>query len=126
MAVAFRKINPFRANQGDWTLYGPHIRSKWYYGGHEEMCDAPFIIGDITYKLLSLLAPGDKSFSQLVETVTAHFDHALSEIMESFKFNTRVQVNPSLNMFLNFIPLQRTAILVTLWKQCYVIDWFVV
>ena len=53
------------------------------------------VIGENTYKLLSgLLAPakpGDKCFDQIVATLTTHFDPAPSEIMERFKFNTRVR-----------------------------------
>ena len=34
--------------------------------------------------------PGEKSFDQIVETFTAHFDPAPLEIIEHFTFNTRV------------------------------------
>ena len=41
--------------------------------------------------LLAPAKPGDKSFDQIVEMLTAHFDPAPLEIMERFKFNTRVR-----------------------------------
>ena len=98
MAVAFRKINPYRANQDDWTLYvellGHVLESNGITDDTQKHATLLAVIGDNTYKLLSsLLAPakpGDKPYTQLVETLTAHFDPAPLEIMERFKFNTRV------------------------------------
>ena len=53
------------------------------------------VIGDSTYKLLSSLLspakPGDKSFDDLVTVLKNHYNPVPSEIMERFKFNTRVR-----------------------------------
>ena len=52
-------------------------------------------MGAKCYKLLRNLitpaAPSDKSFTELVEALTKHFCPPPSEIVQRFKFNTRVR-----------------------------------
>ena len=52
-------------------------------------------MGAKSYKLLRNLitpkAPSEKSFRELVETMTKHFCSPPSEIVQRFKFNTRVR-----------------------------------
>ena len=53
------------------------------------------VIGPSTYRLLKNLVspakPGEKSYADLVETLTTHYNPAPSETIQRFKFHTRVR-----------------------------------
>ena len=55
------------------------------------------VVGPVTYKLLrNLLAPakpGEKTYDELVETLSAHYSPPPSEIIQQFKFHSRFR-NP--------------------------------
>ena len=96
VAIAIRKIHPFRPEQDDWNMYVKHLGHLFVANGItgvDKKCAILLsVIGDSTYKLLSsLLAPtkpGEKSFGDLVTILKNHFSPMPSEIMERFKFNT--------------------------------------
>lgn len=53
------------------------------------------VIGPATYKVLrNLLAPnkpGEQSYAELVDTLSKHYKPAPSEIVERFRFNSRIR-----------------------------------
>lgn len=52
------------------------------------------VVGPATYRLHNLLfpaKPGDKSYGELVSTLTKHYSPTPSETVQRFKFNTRVR-----------------------------------
>jgi len=64
MAVAFGKINPFKAKQGDWTLYverlGHVLEANGITEDTEKCATLLSVIGASTYKLLSSLLASAK------------------------------------------------------------------
>ena len=100
MATSFGKLDEFDPGSGeDWTQYVE--RMEYYFLANEitssDKKRALLIsaMGAKSYKLLRNLitpaAPSDKSFKELVEALTKHFCPPPSEIVQRFKFNTRVR-----------------------------------
>ena len=99
MAVAFGKINSFNPSPDEWPLYVERLGHVFVANEitEEDKKRAIFlsVIGASTYKLLSsLLAPakpGEKSYTFLIDKLSEHFTPVLSEIVERFKFHTRLR-----------------------------------
>ena len=100
MASSFGKLGEFDPESGeDWIQYVEHM--EYYFLANEitssDKQRAVLIsaMGAKSYKLLRNLitpkAPSDKSFKELVEAMTKHFCPPPSEIVQRFKFNTRVR-----------------------------------
>ena len=97
MAATLRKIE-FDGSKEDWLQYEERL-------GHfsaNDITEAPkkravllTVIGPATYKVLrNLVSPeklGEVEFSELVKTLSEHFSPAPSEIVECFKFNSRIR-----------------------------------
>ena len=99
MATSFGKLDKFDPDSGeDWTQYVE--RMEYYFLANEitssDKKRALLIsaMGAKSYKrlrnLITPAAPSDKSFRELVEALTKHFCPSPSEIVQRFKFNTRV------------------------------------
>ena len=100
MATSFRKLDEFDPESGeDWIQYIE--RMEYYFLANEitssDKQRAVLIsaMGAKSYKLLrNLITPkasSNKSFKELVEAMTKHFCPPPSEIVQRFKFNTRVR-----------------------------------
>ena len=94
-------IEEFDGSKDDWPQYVERLEHFFYAN---EITDADkkqavflSVLGAATYKVLrkivSLDKPGDKTYAALVEALSKHFKPAPSEIVERFKFHSRVR-NP--------------------------------
>ena len=100
MAVYFGKLEEFNtANGDDWVQY---IERMEYYFLANEITDAlkqrSILIssmGQKAYKILRNIVapekPTDVSFTNLVSAMTSHFSPPPSEIVQRFRFNSRVR-----------------------------------
>ena len=99
MATSYGKLDEFDPASGeDWIQYIE--RMEYYFLAMELL---PFLkwallisaMGAKAYKLLRNLitpsSPSDKSFKELVDVITKHFCPPPSEIVQRFKFDTRVR-----------------------------------
>ena len=99
MAVTFGRIEEFDGAKEDWSQYEERLGHFFAANGVEsaEKKRSIFlsVVGAATYKLLrSLVAPakpGDKTYEELVKLLGAHFNPPPSEIVQRFKFHSRVQ-----------------------------------
>ena len=93
----FGKVEEFDCKQEEWSQY---VERLGYYFAANDVEDpvrkkAIFLtlIGPSTYKTLRSLVhpstPGEKSYNELVQLLTAHFEPKPSEIVQRFRFNTR-------------------------------------
>ena len=100
MATSFGKLDEFDPASGeDWIQYVE--RMEYYFlangitSGEKQRAVLISAMGAKAYKILRNLitpsAPSDKSFKELVEVMTKHFCPPPSEIVQRFKFNTRVR-----------------------------------
>lgn len=100
MAVSFGKLEEFdTANGDDWVQY---IERMEHYFLANEITDASkqrsiliSSMGQKAYKILrNLIAPekpAEVSFKNLVKTMTSHFSPPPSEIVQRFRFNSRMR-----------------------------------
>ena len=96
MAV-YGKINEYEPTNEDWSQYaerlGHYFAANEIESGEKKRAVLLTVVGAATYKLLrSLVAPakpGEKSYDELITTLSAHFNPSPSPIMRRFKFNTR-------------------------------------
>ena len=99
MAVTFGRIEEFDGAKEDWSQYEERLGHFFAANGVEsaEKKRSIFlsVVGAATYKLLrSLVAPakpGDKTYEELVKLLSAHFNPPPSEIVQRFKFHSRVR-----------------------------------
>ena len=100
MAATFGKLEEFDTATGeDWTQYIE--RMEYYFQankiteGYTKRAVLISTMGGKAYKLLrSLISPSkpdDKSFAQLVEAMRGHLCPPPSEIVQYYKFNSRVR-----------------------------------
>ena len=98
MAVTFGRIEEFDGAKEDWSQYKERLGHFFAANGVEsaEKKHSIFlsVVGEATYKLLrSVVAPakpGDKTYEELVKLLSAHFNPPPSEIVQPFKFHSRV------------------------------------
>ncbi len=94
-------IEGFDGSKDDWLQYVERLEHFFYAN---EITDADkkqvvflSVVGAATYKVLRNIVspdkPGDKTYAVLVEVLSKHFKPAPSEIVERFKFHSRVR-NP--------------------------------
>ena len=97
MAAVFGKIEEFDSEKEDWPNYVERL-SHFFTANSittDEQKLAVFlsVIGPATYKLLRNLVapkkPGEKSFDDLVQLLTNHYNPTPSEIVQRFKFHGR-------------------------------------
>ena len=99
MSATLGRVEEFDGNKDDWQQYVERLEHFFVANGIEgaEKKRAVFlsVIGVSTYKtlrnLLSPDKPGDRSYSDLVDTLTKHFKPAPSEIVKRFHFNSRIR-----------------------------------
>ena len=97
MAATLGKIEEFDGKKEEWVPYVERLSHFFIANGieTEEKKRAVFLplIGPSNYKILRNLVspakPGDKSFAELVEALSKHFNPTPSEIVERFKFHSR-------------------------------------
>ena len=100
MAVAtLRKVGEFDSSKEDWPQYvermGHFFVANDINTAEKKWAMFLAVVGPVTYKLLhNLLSPakpGDKTYQELVATLTKHYSPTPSEMVQRFKFNTRVR-----------------------------------
>ena len=102
MAALLGKIDYFDADQEEWPQYVERLEQ--FFEANDITGDAAAVkrrstflsvIGPTPYKLLrSLIAPAkttEKTFEELVAVLTSHYSPPPSEIMQRFRFNSRVR-----------------------------------
>ena len=93
------RVDEFDGTKDDWLEYVERLE---YFFAANGIADADkkravllTVIGAATYKTLrnivSPMKPGEKSYVELVEALTKHFKPTPSEIVERFKFHSRVR-----------------------------------
>ncbi len=97
MAATLGKIEEFDGNREEWPQYVERL-SHFFTANDiatEEKKRAVFLslIGSATYRLLRNLVspakPGEKSFAELIDAMTKHYNPTPSEIVERCKFHSR-------------------------------------
>ena len=92
-------LGEFDHAKGDWKSYVE--RAKQYFLANDitdEDKQRAILLsccGDATYRtikdVMSPQAPGEATFTVIAEKMTTHFQPAPSEIVQRFRFNTRVR-----------------------------------
>ena len=100
MAVSFGKLEEFdTANDDDWVQYIEHMEHYFLANEITDVSKQRSILiismGQKAYKILrNIVAPNkpiDVSFKNLVSVMTSHFSPPPSEIVQRFRFNSRVR-----------------------------------
>ena len=99
MAGQIGAIGEFEEGREEWAQYAERLGHFLVANGITEnernRAVLLSVIGPKAYKLLgSLVAPekpGDKSYADLVKVMTDHYNPKPSEIVQRFKFHTRVR-----------------------------------
>ena len=97
MATVFGKIEEFDSSQENWPQYmerlGYFFNANDIESAEKKRAVLLTVIGAATYKLLrSLVAPskpGEKTYQELIQALTAHFSPTPSPIVCRFKFLSR-------------------------------------
>ena len=97
MAGTLGRVEEFDGNKDDWQQYVERLEHFFQVndvdGAEKKRAVFLSVIGSATYKiiwnLLSPAKPGEKSYADLVDTLSKHFKPAPSEIVERFRFNSR-------------------------------------
>ena len=95
--ATFGQVGAFKEGQEEWTQYVKRLEQYLIANGVEDVAKkrAIFLSNIVpqTYKLLSSLvapvAPGEKSYNDLVQAMTDHHCLLPSEIVQRHRFNTR-------------------------------------
>ena len=98
MATLVGHISPFVEGQEEWPQYAKKVEHFFKANGidRDEKKQASFlsIIGPQVYKLLANLVapkkPGEK-YAELVEELKKHYNPQPLEIMQRFRFHTRIR-----------------------------------
>ena len=93
------RVGEFDSTLESWQQYveslGHFLDVNGIHDGNKKRSVLLSIMGPGTYKLLSSLIapekPGDKGFADLVKVLTDHYNPAPSEIIQQYKFHTRIQ-----------------------------------
>jgi hypothetical protein len=99
MSGTLGRVEDFDGNKDDWQQYVERLEhfsvANGIDGAEKKRAVFLSVIGPSTYKtlrnLLSPDKPGDKSYASLVDTLSKHFKPAPSEIVERFRFNSRIR-----------------------------------
>ena len=98
MSGTLGRVDEFDGDKDDWQQYVERLEHFFVANGIDgaEKKRAVFlsVIGSSTYKTFRNLSPnkpGEQSYADLVETLCKHFKPAPSEIVERFRFNSRVR-----------------------------------
>ena len=99
MSGTLGRVEEFDGNKDDWQQYVERLEYFFIANGIDgaDRKRAVFLslIGQSTYKtlcnLLSPDKPGDRSYADLVGTLSKHYKPAPSEIVERFRFNSRIR-----------------------------------
>ena len=89
-------IEEFDGAKGDWPLYVERLEHFFAVSedGDKRRAVLLSVMGAATYKILrnvvSPSKPGGKTYATLVEALSQHFKPKPSEIVEHFKFHSRV------------------------------------
>ena len=95
------KVDEFDANNEEWSQYEERLSHFFLANGiddaEKKRAVLLSVIGAMTYKVLrNLLAPakpGEKTYDELVATLSVHYSPPPSEIIQRFKFHSRFR-NP--------------------------------
>ena len=101
MATTIGHIGPFVEGQEEWPQYAERIehffKANEIAGEEKQLATFLSLIGPQTYKLLASLVapskPGEKKYAEVEEELKKHYDPQPSEIMQRFRFHTRVRKN---------------------------------
>ena len=94
--ATLRKVDEFDASKEEWSQYEEQL-TPFFQANHINVAGKKrvvllSVVGPVTYKLLrNLLAPvkpGEKTYGELVATLSAHYSLPLSEIIQRFKFHS--------------------------------------
>ena len=93
------RVDEFDSTKDDWLQYVERLEHFFVANGidNAEKKRAVLLtaVGAATYKTLRNIVspskPGEKSYAQLVEALSKHFKPTPSEIVERFKFHSRVR-----------------------------------
>ena len=93
------RVDEFECTNDDWLQYVEHLEHFFAANGIEDTAKKRAVlltvVGAATYKtlrnLVSPMKPGDKTYAELVEVLAKHFKPTPSEIVERFKFHSRVR-----------------------------------
>jgi hypothetical protein len=108
-SVLFGSVGEFVEGKEEWTQYEERLGHFFTANGIEDAAKKRSILlsmmGPAAYKLLCNLVtpkkPGEIEYSKLVETLSSHHNPTPSEIVQRFKFNSRVsQPGESIAMFI--------------------------
>ena len=99
MLATLGRIEEFDSSREEWPQYEERLGHFFTANGITEVtvkrATLLTVIGPATYKVLRNLVspkkPGEVEFSELVKTLSEHFAPAPSEIVERFKFNSRIR-----------------------------------
>lgn len=97
--ASFGRVEPFDSEIETWSQYAERLEHYFLANDVQDAAKKRAIfltvLGPTTYSLLrSLLAPAkltDKTFEELVQVLGIHFNPAPSEIVERFRFNSRIR-----------------------------------
>ena len=97
MAARHGSLGEFDQSKGDWTSYIE--RAKQYFTRYRRRSETTGVllsaVGDSTYRtikdVLSPQAPGEASIKSIIDKMTKHYQPAPSEIVQRFRFNTRLR-----------------------------------
>ena len=99
MSATFGKVEEFDNSREDWLQYeerlGHFFVANSITDAAKKRAVLLTVIGPATYKLVRNLVspkkPGEVEFDELVKTLSEHFSPAPSEIVQRFKFNSRIR-----------------------------------
>ena len=92
-------MEEFDGTKGDWPLYAEWLEhffaAKGITDEGKQRAVLLFVIGATTYRILRNVVcpskPGEKTYAALAEALSQHFKPKPSEIVERFKFHSRVR-----------------------------------
>ena len=90
------RVDEFDIARDDWPQYVERLEHFFIANGIDDVGKKRAVllsvVGSATYKTLrNILSPGEKTYTELVEKLSRHFKPAPSEIVERFKFHSRVR-----------------------------------
>lgn len=89
MAVQFGHVGEFEEGREEWTHYaerlGHFLTANGITDGDKKRAKGYKLLGS----LIAPAKPGDKTYEELVEIMTQHYNPPPSEIVQRYKFHTR-------------------------------------
>ena len=95
MATLVGHIGPFVGGQEEWPQYAERVehifKANGIDGDEKRLAAFLSLIGPQVYKLLAnLVAPQKPGYEEVVAKLKKHYDPQPSEIMQRFRFHTRI------------------------------------